>query len=80
MKKKTIKMILIAGIFAIIITVLAFLTVKFKIELHNPDASIVVKISVNDEQREIPAKRFDGNKVFANFTLKEMLELDKIYL
>lgn len=80
MKKKTIKTILIAGIFAIIITVLAFLTVKFKIELHNPDASIVVKISVNDEQREIPAKRFDRNKVFANFTLKEMLELDKIYL
>lgn len=80
MKKTTGKRILLAGILAAVITVLAFLTVDFKIEIHNPDASVVVKISENEEQREIPAKRFEGNKVFANITLRDMLSLDKIYL
>ena len=69
-----------AALLAVVITVLSFLTADFKIEIHNPDASVVVKISENEEQREIPAKRFEGNKVFANMTLKEMLALDKIYL
>ena len=62
-----------AALLAVVITVLSFLTADFKIEIHNPDASIVVKISENKEQREIPAKRFEGNTVFANMSLKDML-------
>lgn len=80
MKNTTGKLILTAALLAVVITVLSFLTADFKIEIHNPDASIVVKISENKEQREIPAKRFEGNTVFANMSLKDMLSLDKIYL